>query len=206
MVAHTRETVTLPPHDEIEVIDRITPSMPPEWYIPYKNNSKGVPPMSALGDGFRHHITGLVHDVRGFPTQTPHEIEAFISRLFRKVTQGFHEIQITQSYLMDDATVAVIAYGSVVRSAQRAIIDARNQGIKAGLLQLTTLFPFPRHVVENVLKQCRFVLVPEMNMGQISREVKRVNQFGTHVEKYNRIDGQLITPDEICVKLLTTLG
>ncbi|MBW2195550.1 MAG: 2-oxoacid:acceptor oxidoreductase subunit alpha [Deltaproteobacteria bacterium] len=206
MVAHTRETVTLPPHDEIEVIDRITPSMPPEWYIPYKNNSKGVPPMSALGDGFRHHVTGLVHDVRGFPTQTPHEIEAFISRLFRKVTQGFHEIQITQSYLMDDATVAVIAYGSVVRSAQRAIIDARNQGVKAGLLQLTTLFPFPRHVVENVLKQCRFVLVPEMNIGQISREVKRVNQFGTHVEKYNRIDGQLITPDEICVKLLTTLG
>ncbi|MBW2266637.1 MAG: 2-oxoacid:acceptor oxidoreductase subunit alpha [Deltaproteobacteria bacterium] len=206
MVAHTRETVTLPPHDEIEVIDRITPSMPPEWYIPYKNNSKGVPPMSALGDGFRHHVTGLVHDVRGFPTQTPHEIEAFISRLFRKVTQGFHEIQITQSYLMDDATVAVIAYGSVVRSAQRAIIDARNQGVKAGLLQLTTLFPFPRHVVENVLKQCRFVLVPEMNIGQISREVKRVNQFGTHVEKYNRIDGQLITPDEICVKLLTTLS
>ncbi len=206
MVAHTRETVTLPPHDKVEVIDRVAPSMPPEWYIPYKNNSKGVPPMSALGDGFRHHITGLVHDVRGFPTQTPHEIEAFISRLFRKITQGFHEIQITQSYLMDDATVAVIAYGSVVRSAQRAIIDARDQGIKAGLLQLTTLFPFPRHVVENVLKQCRFVLVPEMNMGQISREVKRVNQFGTHVEKYNRIDGQLITPDEICVKLLTTRG
>jgi len=68
------------------------------------------------------------------------------------------------------------------------------------------IIPFPRHVVENVLKQCRFVLVPEMNIGQISREVKRVNQFGTHVEKYNRIDGQLITPDEICVKLLTTLG
>ncbi len=201
MVAHTREAVTLPPHDEIEVIDRVAPSMPPEWYIPYRNNSKGVPPMSAFGDGFRHHVTGLVHDARGFPTQTPHEIEAFISRLFRKITQGFHEIQITQSYLMDDATVAVIAYGSVVRSAQRAIIDARNQGIKAGLLQLTTLFPFPRHMVENVLKQCRFVLVPEMNMGQISREVKRVNQFGTHVEKHNRIDGQLITPDEICVKL-----
>ena len=201
MVAHTRETVTLPPKGKIEVIDRTAPSMPPEWYIPYKDNSKGVPPMSAFGDGFRHHVTGLVHDVRGFPTQTPHEIEAFIRRLFRKITKGFHEIQITQSYLMDDATVAVIAYGSVVRSAQRAIIDARNQGVKAGLLQLTTLFPFPRLVVENVLKQCRFVLVPEMNMGQISREVKRVNQFGTHVEKYNRIDGRLITPDEICMKL-----
>jgi len=64
-------------------------------------------------------------------------------------------------------------------------------------LQLITLFPFPRPAVESVLRQCRAVLVPEMNIGQMSREVKRVNQAFTRVEKYNRIDGQFITPDEI---------
>ncbi len=103
---------------------------------------------------------------------------------------------------MDDAEVAVIAYGSVARSACRAVIDTREKGINAGMLQLITLFPFPRDVVESVLRQCRAVLVPEMNIGQISREVKRVNQTASKVEKHNRIDGQLITPDEIVRRLM----
>jgi len=197
MVAHTRETITLPSLDEIRVVSRTSPSMPSEWYIPYEGDSRGVPTMAAFGEGYRHHVTGLVHDVRGFPTQRSDEIEAFISRLFRKITQGFHEIQMTKSFMADDAEVAVIAYGSVARSARQAVSDARKQGIKAGLLQLITLFPFPRRSVEGVLRQCRAVLVPEMNMGQISREVKRVNQNASQVEKYNRIDGELITPDEI---------
>ncbi|MBW2011690.1 MAG: 2-oxoacid:acceptor oxidoreductase subunit alpha [Deltaproteobacteria bacterium] len=201
MVAHTRETVILPSLDEIEVIDRISPSMPPDWYVPYKDNSRGVPPMAAFGQGYRYHVTGLVHNAHGFPTERPDEIKAFTNRLFRKITQGFHEIQMTRSFMMEDAELTVIAYGSVARSARRAVIEAREQGIKAGLLQLITLFPFPRHAVEIVLRQSRAVLVPEMNMGQISREVKQVNQGISHVEKYNRIDGRLITPDEICLSL-----
>jgi 2-oxoglutarate ferredoxin oxidoreductase subunit alpha len=202
MVAHTRESVILPSPDEIEVIDRITPSMPPEWYIPYEDTSRGVSPMAAFGEGYRYHVTGLVHDVRGFPTQRPEEIEAFLNRLSRKITKGFEEIQITSSMMMDDAEVAVITYGSVARSARRAVIEAREQNVKAGLLQLITLFPFPRHSVEGVLSQCRVVLVPEMNMGQISREVNRVNPGTAHVRKYNRIDGQFMTPDEILSQLM----
>jgi 2-oxoglutarate ferredoxin oxidoreductase subunit alpha len=144
MVAHTRETITLPSLDEIRVVNRTSPSMPSEWYTPYEGDSRGVPTMAAFGEGYRHHVTGLVHDVRGFPTQRHDEIEAFISRLFRKITQGFHEIQMTKSLMVDDAEVAVIAYGSVARSARQAVSEAREQGIKAGLLQLITLFPFPR--------------------------------------------------------------
>lgn len=202
VVAHARETVTLPSADEIEVVDRISPSMPPEWYIPYKDNSRGVPPMAAFGEGYRYHVTGLVHDVRGFPTQRADEIEPFMSRLFRKITLGFPEIQKVASYEMEDAEVAVIAYGSVARSARRAITQARSDGIKAGLLQLITLFPFPRESVEGALRQCDIVLVPEMNIGQISREVKRVNEGVSRVVKYNRIDGQLITPREIYRQLM----
>ena len=202
MVAHTRESVILPSPDEIEVIDRVTPSMPPEWYIPYEDTSRGVSPMAAFGEGYRYHVTGLVHDMRGFPTQRPEEIEAFLNRLFRKITKGFEEIQMTSSMMMDDAEVAVITYGSVARSARRAVIEAREQNVKAGLLQLITLFPFPRHSVEGVLSQCRVVLGPVMNMGQISREVNRVNPGTAHVRKYNRIDGQFMTPDEILSQLM----
>jgi 2-oxoglutarate ferredoxin oxidoreductase subunit alpha len=203
IVAHTRESFHMPDPAEIEVVNRATPDMPPEWYIPYQDNPRGVPPMAPFGEGYRYHVTGLIHDVRGFPTQRPDEIEPFVSRLFRKVSQGFPEIMMTRSFMMDDAEVGVVAYGSVSRSARRAVTLAREQGIKAGLLDLVTLFPFPRPAVEGVLRQCRAVLVPEMNMGQISREVKRVNQGVSRIEKHNRIDGQFITPEEILKRLVS---
>jgi 2-oxoglutarate ferredoxin oxidoreductase subunit alpha len=201
VVAHTRETVTLPDPDQIERVDRIRPSNPPEWYVPYEDTASGVPPMAALGEGYRYHVTGLVHDVRGFPTERADEIDAFMRRLFRKVTLGFHKIQMTRSLMIEDAEVVVIAYGTVARSAHRAVLEAREKGIRAGMLQLITLFPFPKRTVEPVLEHCRAVLVPEMNMGQISREVKRVDPGNTRIEKYNRIDGGVITPDEILTRL-----
>jgi 2-oxoglutarate ferredoxin oxidoreductase subunit alpha len=201
MVAHTREAVSLPGPEAMDVVDRVKPSVPPEWHIPYDDTVQGVPPMADFGTGYRYHVTGLAHDIRGFPTQRPEEVEAFTKRLFRKITLGFHEIQMTRTFHMEDAEVAVIAYGSVARSAWRAVVEAREQGLRAGLIQLVTLFPFPRHAVEKALLQCRAVLVPEMNIGQISREVKRVNPAAADVEKLNRIDGQFITPMEILEKL-----
>jgi 2-oxoglutarate ferredoxin oxidoreductase subunit alpha len=197
VVAHTRETFVLPRRGEIEVVDRLKPTVPPEWYRPYEDTGTGVPPMAAFGDGYRHHVTGLTHDERGFPTQRSDEIDALMRRLFRKITQGFHEIQRVEGFMLEDAEIAVIAYGSVARSARRAVVEAREHGVKAGLLQLVTLFPFPRRFVEKVLKQCRAVLVPEMNIGQISREVKRVHRESSRVESLNRVDGRLITPREI---------
>jgi 2-oxoglutarate ferredoxin oxidoreductase subunit alpha len=202
MVAHTREGVVLPEPGEFSIFERRAPDMPPEWYIPFKDTTQGVPPMASFGEGYRYHVTGLVHDERGFPTQRPDEINAFMTRLFRKIRLGFHEIQLTEAFLMEDAEVAVIAYGSVARSAKRAVREARERKIKAGMLRLITLFPFPRNTVEQVLLKCRAVLVPEMNIGQISREVKRVNAGSTRVEKHNRIDGQFVTPEELLDRLI----
>ena len=202
VVAHTRESVELPDISNIEVVDRIKPSVPPDWYVPYEDNSRGVPPMASFGDGYRHHVTGLVHDEKGYPTQNPKEIQAFTERQFRKITNGFGEIICVKRFMMENAEVAIIAYGSVSRSAKRAVLDAREKGIKVGLLQLVTLFPFPKGPVTEALRQCRAVIVPEMNIGQMSREVKRVNQFSCQVRKINRIDGEFITPGEIFEELL----
>ena len=104
---------------------------------------------------------------------------------------------------MEDAEICVIAYGSVARSALRAVRDARSQGVKAGLIQLVTLFPFPRKSVDSYLRQCRVAIVPEMNMGQMSREISRVNPGGCRIVKHNRIDGHLISPEEILKHLIT---
>lgn len=202
VVAHTREKISLPHPEELEVVDRLRPNMPPEWYVPYEDNPRGVPPMGIFGDGYRYHVTGLIHDVRGFPTQRPDEIVPFMNRIFRKINQHFFEIQMVEEELMEDAEVVVIAYGCVARSARRAVRDARARGVKAGLLQIVTLWPFARQAVEPILRHVRAVLIPELNMGQMSREVKRVNQGMTRVETINRIDGSLITPNEILTRLM----
>jgi 2-oxoglutarate ferredoxin oxidoreductase subunit alpha len=202
IVAHTREKIVLPPAGDLEVVDRVQPAMPPEWYIPYEDTPRGVPPMAPIGHGYRYHVTGLIHDVRGFPTERADEIVPFLNRLFRKIHQHFFDIQMVEEHLAADAEVLVIAYGSVARSAKRAVNDARQRGVKAGLIKLITLWPFPRRLLEPHLKRVRAVLAPELNMGQISREVKRINQGMTRVETLNRIDGRLITPEEILERLV----
>lgn len=202
IVAHTREKIVLPPAREIEVVDRVRPTMPPEWYIPYEDTPRGVPPMAPFGHGYRYHVTGLVHDVRGFPTERPDEIEPFLNRLFRKINQHYFDINMVKEDLAEDAEVLVVAYGSVARSAKRAVRNARERGVKAGLIKLITLWPFPWGNLLPRLRQVRAVLVPELNRGQISREVKRVGKGLTRAETLNRIDGKLITPEQIEERLV----
>jgi 2-oxoglutarate ferredoxin oxidoreductase subunit alpha len=201
VVAHTREKVVLPTPGSLEVVDRLRPTAPPDWYVPYADTASGVPAMGIFGDGYRYHVTGLAHDVHGFPTERPDEIVPFMNRLFRKITQHFDDILRAETEMTADAEILVVAYGSVARSAGRAVKEARAQGIKAGLLKLITLWPFPRRLLEPHLRKVRAVLVPELNMGQMSREVKRVNQGLTRIETLNRIDGNLITPGEILESL-----
>jgi len=197
VVAHMREKISLRDDDRTDIFNRVKPTVPPEWYIPYEDTPVGIPAMANFGEGYRYHVTGLTHDIKGFPTSRPEEIDPFIRRLFRKISQNFADLQIGEFFMTDDADVSVIAYGCVARSAKRAVIDARERGIKAGLLKLNTIWPFMRIQVEQVLQTSSCVIVPEMNMGQISREVKRVNKGDAKVFTINKVDSTIITPQEI---------
>lgn len=197
VVAHMRENVELPDPEEVDVLERIRPTVPPEWYIPYEDTPFGVPPMGIFGEGYRYHVTGLLHDVRGFPTLREDEIEPFMRRLFRKIWAHLSDIQQWDTYWMEDAETAIVAYGSVARSAMRAVVEAREAGFRVGLLRLITLWPFCRRAVESILEGCKTLIVPEMNLGQISREVKRVVQGRAQVRTVSRVLGRLIKPQEI---------
>jgi 2-oxoglutarate ferredoxin oxidoreductase subunit alpha len=201
VVGHMREKVVYPEPGQYEIIDRVKPSVPPEWYLPYEDTSFGVPPMGIFGEGYRYHVTGLIHDIRGFPTLRQDEIEPFLLRLFRKISTHFDDIQMVESHQVEDADLVLIAYGCVARSAHRAMVEARAQGLKVGLMRLITIWPFPRRFVEPLTKAKKTLLVPEMNMGQISREVKRVNQGMTDVLTLNKIDGTIIYPQEILARI-----
>ena len=201
VVAHMREKVILPKPSEVEVIERVKPSVPPEWYLPYEDTSFGVPPMGIFGEGYRYHVTGLIHDIRGFPTLRQDEIEPFLTRLFRKISTHSDDIRLVEHFMTVDAEIVIIAYGCVARSARRAVLEARSQGLKVGMLKLITLWPFPRSFIELLIKAGKTLLVPEMNMGQVSREVKRVNEGMTQVLTLNKIDGTIISPKEILAKM-----
>jgi 2-oxoglutarate ferredoxin oxidoreductase subunit alpha len=206
MVAHTREKVFLPSPDEIELVERPKPTEPPEWFVPYRDPGTGVPPMPSFGDGYRYHVTGLLHDERGYPTTRADEVEPFIKRLFQKISQDFDELQWGETYYTEDSTLNIVAFGSVARAALRAVKEARARGMKVGLLKLLILFPFMRRKVTQLMESSSTILVPEMNMGQISREVKRVNQGRCRVETLNKVAHEAMTPEEILDKIEEIYG
>jgi 2-oxoglutarate ferredoxin oxidoreductase subunit alpha len=201
IVAHLRESVILPPCTEIKLEERPKPTVPPQWYVPYGDPGTGVPPMPPFGEGYRYHVTGLAHDVNGYPTIRSDEVKALMSRLFNKISKDFQNLQWFDSYFTEDAAVLVITYGSVARSALHAIRKGREKGFKVGLLKLKILWPFMRRTVASFMETSDRVLVPEMNMGQLAREVKRVSQRKDEVVTLNKVDGTIITPGEILEKI-----
>lgn len=197
IVAHMREGVVLPSRNEIEIENRPRPTVPPEWHIPYGDPGTGVPPMPPFGEGYRYHVTGLHHDLRGYPTTRKDEVEALMRRIFSKISNDLDRLQLFDSYYTDDAQLTVIAYGCVARAGLQAVREARAKGLKVGLIKLKVLWPFMRRTITGILDRSQKVLVPEMNVGHISREVKRVNQGDCEVLTINKIDGTPITPGEI---------
>ena len=197
VVGHMREKVDLPDPDSVRVVNREMPTVPPEWYEPFGNPPSDVPPLAPVGEGYRYHITGLLHDARGFPTSRLDEIQPWIERIFRKIDRRLDEILQWEEDGVEDARVLIVAYGSTARSARQAVKMARARyGRKVGLLRLKTLWPFPEEVVARAAENAQRVVVAEMNLGQMALEVERV-VGRDKVLRVGRADGYIVTPDQI---------
>lgn len=201
VIAHMREKVEIPAPEDVEVINRKKPTVPPEEYLPFKPGEDGVPSMANFGEGYRYHITGLIHNEKGFPTANPQEIDAFLRRLHNKILKNIKDIIINKKYSLDDAKIALIAYGSVARAAERTVKLAREEGLKVGLLKLLTIWPFCFEEVNRLAQKVDLIIVPEMNLGQMVLEVERASQGKCRVVPYGRVDGELINPIEILRKI-----
>jgi 2-oxoglutarate ferredoxin oxidoreductase subunit alpha len=197
VVGHMREKVELPRLAPEDIVNREMPTVPPEWYEPFGNPPSDVPALAPFGEGYRYHVTGLLHDARGFPTSRPDEIQPWIDRVFRKIDRHLDEICLWEQYGIENARVLVVAYGSTARSARQALKIARARyGRKVGLLRLKTLWPFPQAAVERAAEAAQRVIVAEMNLGQIALEVERI-VGRSRVVRVGRADGQNVTPDQI---------
>ncbi|RKZ09017.1 2-oxoacid:acceptor oxidoreductase subunit alpha [bacterium] len=201
IVGHSTEKVVLPPKDSVEIVNRKQPEIPPEEYLPYRETEDLIPVLATFGTGYRYNVTGLVHDETGFPTNDPEKIEKQIIRLSGKIEKHRDDIIQYKTFMMDDAEVAVFAYGSVARAALRAVKDSREMGIKVGLITTTVLWPFPYDVILEAAKSVKAIIVPEMNLGQMAREVELGVRNQAEVIGVNRVDGNPIPPVQIKEKI-----
>ncbi|HEU4759132.1 MAG TPA: 2-oxoacid:acceptor oxidoreductase subunit alpha [Dehalococcoidia bacterium] len=195
VVGHMTERVTVPAADDVQLFERKHPPPPGDGWLPYAPDEDLVPPMPLAGQGYRIHVTGLTHDERGYPAGDPLVHDRLVRRLSRKIQVHSPEISQVEELLTDDAQLLVVAYGATARSARRAVLLARERGIRVGLVRLITLWPFPQGKIRELANRVRRWVVAEMNLGQMAREVER------HVRRpavwVTHAGGAMIAPETI---------
>jgi 2-oxoglutarate ferredoxin oxidoreductase subunit alpha len=173
VVGHMTEKVVIPSADQIELVPRKHTRKSVEDYLPYGTNSDMVPEIAHAGEGYKFHVTGLTHDERGYPNMTPQVQDKLVKRLQNKVRNAEERIRMCEEEGLDEADVVVVSYGITSRVAQRAIDMARAHGLRIGKLRLITAWPFPETRISALASHLRAFVVPELNLGQMVREVER---------------------------------
>ncbi|MCL4306501.1 2-oxoacid:acceptor oxidoreductase subunit alpha [bacterium] len=195
IIAHTTESFELPTGSDLD------PIHPRSWYQE-RYGANSYRPFHDFYQGKHIHITGLTHNRAGFGTTAPEIVQESIEHLVNKILLKQRDIERNESYLLDDADIAIITFGSPGRASRVAVDAARAEGIKAGLMRIITFWPFPKDTVRALTDRVKAVIVPEMNMGMLRMEVERsamrrdVSLFGV-----NRVGGVPIEPQNVLDKI-----
>jgi 2-oxoglutarate ferredoxin oxidoreductase subunit alpha len=198
VVGHMRERLIVPNKGELPLVQRLRTSVKEGVdYHPYLPREDGRLPMSDFGGVHRYNVTGLFHDMWGFPSDNPKIVHGLLRHLVDKIQNNVNQIARYKEYYLKDAEIILISYGSSARSANHVVVSRRPRGEKLGLLELQTLWPFPYDLVREKCAKAKYIVVVEMNMGQIMHEVRRAVGQPEKVFLANRIDGVFITPSDI---------
>ncbi len=197
-VGHMTERVVIPPSEQIPIYPWRKPSMPPgPDFLPYAPDEDGVPPFPVAGMGYRIHMTGLTHDERGYPATTAAAQARLIPRLISKIQDNRHDIIDLVEDGVEGAEVVVVAYGISSRTALLPVQMAREEGVRAGLLKLVTVWPFAEDRIRQLAGQVEAFVVPEINMGQIVLEVERCAGGQARVIPVTHPGGDIHEPEDI---------
>lgn len=197
-VGHMREKLIIPEQGELPIVDRLRTSLGKDVdYHPYLPREDGRLPMSDFGDQHRYNVTGLYHDMWGFPSNNPTVVKELLRHLVDKIENNIDSITKYKEHYLEDAEYIMVSYGSSARSAIHLAEERRVKGEKIGVLELQSLWPFPAEVIREKCANARAVLVVEMNMGQVMAQVKAAVEKPKRVFLANRYDGKLITPHDI---------
>ena len=203
VVGHMTEKVVIPPAEQIEVTPRRHTSKPPsDGYRPYEAGADLVPEMAHAGEGYNFHVTGITHDERGYPEPSPAVQDRLVRRLGDKIRNAAGRIAMYEEDGVEDAEVVVVSYGITSRVARRAIELAREGGVKVGMFRLITAWPFPEIPIARIAARGKALVVPELNLGQMVREVERVAAGRCKVIPVPHPGGSVHRPDQILEKIL----
>ena len=212
-VGHMTEKVIIPPVEEIEIINRPEVhkgDVEPDFFRVYRDSANGgngyISPMVAAGEGYRIHVTGLTHDERGYPAMSPEANEWNVRRIIDKIQKHRDDIIQIEEENIKDAEVIVVSYGISARTSLWPIEMARNEGIRVGYLRLITVWPFPEERIRVLAKKVKGIVVPELNMGQMIREVERCVAGQTQVWGVHRAGGDVLEPEQVLETIRKAAG
>lgn len=198
VVGHMREKLTIPDPGDLPVVERLLTEVKAGVnYHPYLPREDGRLPMSDFGGVHRYNVTGLFHDIWGFPTEKPDQVQALLEHLVDKIENRAHVLARWKEFYLEDAEQVLISYGSSARSARQLVETRRLKGDRVGLLELQTLWPFPAQLVREKTARAKNIFMVEMNTGQVLTQVKQAVVNPDKVFLVNRLDGQLVTPADI---------
>ncbi len=206
VVGHMSEKVMIPPPERIKLFPRRKPVVPPEEYLPFQPDSDLVPSMANAGEGYRFHVTGLTHDERGYPADSVAAQDKLVRRLIDKIERNKEDIIMLEADGLDDAEAVVIAYGISARIARFALTQARENGLKVGMLRLITVWPFPEEMIKELASKVKAFIVPEINCGQIALEVERCAHGRAEVIPVPHLGGGVHQPEVIVSALRKVAG
>ena len=202
IIGHLREGMELPDPEELEIIDRPTVRFPEPKRLPYHmKKGQTVPAMAPFGCGQRYNITGLIHDETGFPTNSHEEAEKLMYRLMHKISDNYDDIVRSEERNTEDADTLIVCYGGTMRAATEAMERAREKGMKVGIFRPITIWPFPERELKKLSGKVKKILAAEHNYGQIVLEVERIVKNDCKVDFIGKVNGTVITPDELVKKL-----
>jgi 2-oxoglutarate/2-oxoacid ferredoxin oxidoreductase subunit alpha len=205
-VGHMIERVIIPAAEKIEIRGRRYYEGSKSEFLLYRGDEKLVPPMVKAGDGYHIHVTGLTHDERGYPSMTVQTQEQKVRRIIDKIKKNSDDIVEYREEEMDGAEVVVVSYGITSRTAIPAIERARAEGLKVGHLRLVVVWPFPEKKIRAIAQTAKAIVVPELNMGQISLEVERVVAGKVPVHLVGHVGGTVHNPMDIYHMIIKSAG
>ena len=187
-LSHMRENMDFP---DAQVLTRARPDSP-DQFEPF-----GSPEFLPFGSGTRFMVTGLAHDETGHAqTSNGGAGERLLRRVIDRLEADAERITHLRRHRLEDADLVFIAYGITARAARAAVDQLRADGVRAGVLELLTLWPFPEALVTEVVSAAQAVVVPELNLGQVALLVRAVSG-SKPVVPLGRMDGSLLQPVEI---------
>ena len=192
----------IPTLEEVQagIVPRKTFDGAPEDYKPYGVAQDEPAVLNPMFKGYRYHLTGLHHDENGFPTEEIETCRLLIDRLFNKVDAHRDEIELNEEFMLDDADILLIGYGSASLAVKEAVLRLREQGIKAGMFRPITVWPSPEDRMNELGKKFDKVLSIELNQGQYLEEIQR-SMGRRDIEKLTKTNGRPFSPQDIIDKV-----